>query len=31
VGTMADAEAWRLLSATTLDDDIRLEYEPEEA
>ena len=30
VGTMADAEAWRLLSATTLDDDVRLEYEPEE-
>jgi diaminohydroxyphosphoribosylaminopyrimidine deaminase/5-amino-6-(5-phosphoribosylamino)uracil reductase len=29
VGTMADAEAWRLLSATTLDDDVRLEYEPE--
>jgi diaminohydroxyphosphoribosylaminopyrimidine deaminase / 5-amino-6-(5-phosphoribosylamino)uracil reductase len=30
VGTIADAEAWRLLSATTLDDDVRLEYEPEE-
>jgi diaminohydroxyphosphoribosylaminopyrimidine deaminase/5-amino-6-(5-phosphoribosylamino)uracil reductase len=30
VGTMADAEAWRLLSATTLGDDVRLEYEPEE-
>jgi diaminohydroxyphosphoribosylaminopyrimidine deaminase/5-amino-6-(5-phosphoribosylamino)uracil reductase len=29
-GTIADAEAWRLLSATTLDDDVRLEYEPEE-
>jgi diaminohydroxyphosphoribosylaminopyrimidine deaminase / 5-amino-6-(5-phosphoribosylamino)uracil reductase len=30
VGTIADAEAWRLLSATTIDDDVRLEYEPEE-
>jgi diaminohydroxyphosphoribosylaminopyrimidine deaminase / 5-amino-6-(5-phosphoribosylamino)uracil reductase len=30
VGTIADAEAWRLLSATTLDDDVRLDYEPEE-
>jgi diaminohydroxyphosphoribosylaminopyrimidine deaminase / 5-amino-6-(5-phosphoribosylamino)uracil reductase len=30
VDTMADAEAWRLLSTTTLDDDVRLEYEPEE-
>ena len=30
VGTIADAEAWQLLSATSLDDDVRLEYEPEE-
>ncbi len=30
IGTIADAEAWRLLSATTLDDDVRLEYEPED-
>jgi diaminohydroxyphosphoribosylaminopyrimidine deaminase / 5-amino-6-(5-phosphoribosylamino)uracil reductase len=30
VGTIADAEAWRLLSATTLEDDVRVEYEPEE-
>ncbi|HEV8206823.1 MAG TPA: bifunctional diaminohydroxyphosphoribosylaminopyrimidine deaminase/5-amino-6-(5-phosphoribosylamino)uracil reductase RibD [Acidimicrobiia bacterium] len=30
LGTIADAEAWQLLSATTLDDDVRLEYEPEE-
>ena len=30
VGTIADAEAWRLLSATTLDDDVRLEYELED-
>jgi diaminohydroxyphosphoribosylaminopyrimidine deaminase / 5-amino-6-(5-phosphoribosylamino)uracil reductase len=30
VDTIADAEAWRLLSATTLEDDVRLEYEPEE-
>ena len=29
-GTMADAEAWQLLSATSLDDDVRLEYEPRE-
>ncbi|MFL6244310.1 MAG: RibD family protein, partial [Acidimicrobiia bacterium] len=29
-GSIADAEAWRLLSATTLGDDVRLEYEPEE-
>jgi len=31
VGTIADAEGWRLLSATTLDDDVRLNYEPEES
>jgi diaminohydroxyphosphoribosylaminopyrimidine deaminase / 5-amino-6-(5-phosphoribosylamino)uracil reductase len=30
VGTISDADAWRLLSATTLGDDVRLEYEPEE-
>jgi diaminohydroxyphosphoribosylaminopyrimidine deaminase/5-amino-6-(5-phosphoribosylamino)uracil reductase len=30
VGTIADAEAWQLLSATSFDDDVRLEYEPEE-
>ena len=30
VGTTADAEAWRLLSATSLGDDVRLEYEPED-
>jgi len=30
VGTITDAEAWRLLSATTLDDDVRLEYELED-
>ncbi|HKA93177.1 MAG TPA: bifunctional diaminohydroxyphosphoribosylaminopyrimidine deaminase/5-amino-6-(5-phosphoribosylamino)uracil reductase RibD [Acidimicrobiia bacterium] len=27
-GTVADAAAWRLVSATTLGDDVRLEYEP---
>ena len=27
-GTLADAERWRLLSATTLGDDVRAEYEP---
>jgi diaminohydroxyphosphoribosylaminopyrimidine deaminase / 5-amino-6-(5-phosphoribosylamino)uracil reductase len=31
VGTIADAEKWRLVAATTLDDDVRLEYEPEES
>ena len=30
VDTVADAEAWRLLSATPIDDDVRLEYEPED-
>jgi diaminohydroxyphosphoribosylaminopyrimidine deaminase/5-amino-6-(5-phosphoribosylamino)uracil reductase len=30
VETVADAEAWRLLSATPIDDDVRLEYEPED-
>jgi diaminohydroxyphosphoribosylaminopyrimidine deaminase / 5-amino-6-(5-phosphoribosylamino)uracil reductase len=30
VETIADAEAWRLLSATPIDDDVRLEYEPED-
>lgn len=29
-GTLADAARWRLLSATPLGDDVRLEYEPEE-
>ena len=29
VDTVADAEDWRLLSATPIDDDVRLEYEPE--
>ncbi len=29
-GTIADAEAWRLLSATTLGDDVRVDYEREE-
>jgi len=29
-GTLADARRWRLLSATVLADDVRLEYEPEE-
>ncbi|HEY4396205.1 MAG TPA: bifunctional diaminohydroxyphosphoribosylaminopyrimidine deaminase/5-amino-6-(5-phosphoribosylamino)uracil reductase RibD [Acidimicrobiia bacterium] len=28
VDTIADADAWRLLSATSMDDDVRLEYEP---
>jgi diaminohydroxyphosphoribosylaminopyrimidine deaminase/5-amino-6-(5-phosphoribosylamino)uracil reductase len=28
--TLADAARWRLLSATPLGDDVRLEYEPEE-
>jgi riboflavin biosynthesis pyrimidine reductase len=27
-GTLADAAEWRLVSATTLGDDVRLEYEP---
>src|SRR5207253_723020 len=30
VDTVVDAEAWRLLSATPIDDDVRLEYEPED-
>src|SRR5439155_2200 len=30
VDTIADAAGWRLLSATTLEDDVRLEYEPED-
>jgi len=31
VDSIADAEAWRLLSATPIDDDVRLEYEPEDS
>jgi diaminohydroxyphosphoribosylaminopyrimidine deaminase/5-amino-6-(5-phosphoribosylamino)uracil reductase len=31
VDTVADAETWRLLSATPIDDDVRLEYEPEDS
>ena len=30
VDSIADAEAWRLLSATPIADDVRLEYEPED-
>ncbi len=30
VDTIADADAWRLLSATPIEDDVRLEYEPED-
>jgi diaminohydroxyphosphoribosylaminopyrimidine deaminase / 5-amino-6-(5-phosphoribosylamino)uracil reductase len=30
VDSIADAEAWRLLSATPIDDDVRLDYEPED-
>jgi diaminohydroxyphosphoribosylaminopyrimidine deaminase / 5-amino-6-(5-phosphoribosylamino)uracil reductase len=30
VDQIADAEEWRLLSATPIDDDVRLEYEPED-
>jgi diaminohydroxyphosphoribosylaminopyrimidine deaminase/5-amino-6-(5-phosphoribosylamino)uracil reductase len=28
--TVADADGWRLVSATTLGDDVRLEYEPKD-
>jgi diaminohydroxyphosphoribosylaminopyrimidine deaminase / 5-amino-6-(5-phosphoribosylamino)uracil reductase len=30
VETVADARSWRLVSATALGDDVRLEYEPED-
>ncbi len=30
VDTLADADAWRLVSTATVGDDVRLEYEPED-
>jgi diaminohydroxyphosphoribosylaminopyrimidine deaminase / 5-amino-6-(5-phosphoribosylamino)uracil reductase len=30
IETLADADTWRLVSATPLDDDVRLEYEPKD-